>query len=331
MSYKSVAPSPQLTNDERPIRVLNLVTSPSASFFRQQVNALEKRGVSCTDLPVSEMRLMTDEVKERRPATDYVRFYAKAFKESFGEFDLVHANSGLTAPPAVVQPNLPVVISFWGSDLMGTLGPMSKLCARRADAVIVMSQEMADELGMDCHVIPHGVNMEMFTPMSKTAAREHLGWDQDATYVLFPYPASRGIKDYPRAKRVVDAARERFDGDLRLQTVYEVEHEEMPYYMNAADAMILTSKREGSPNATKEALACNLPVVSVDVGDIQQQLGGVGSAVIANTDEELTEGLLALLTADHLPESREWAMRTMSVESMAERIHAVYEQVLEAN
>ncbi|WP_276246389.1 glycosyltransferase [Haladaptatus sp. YSMS36] len=325
------AQSLSIEKRNRPLRVLNLVTSPSASFFKQQVHALEQRGVDCTDFGVSEMRLMTDDIKETRPPTDYVRFYGSAIKESFGDYDLIHANSGLTAPGAVFQPNLPVVLSLWGSDLMGTFGPISKLCARRADAVIVMSQEMADELGMDCYVIPHGVNTELFRPMDKAVAREQLGWDQDATYVLFPYPASREIKDYPRAKRVVTAAQERLGRDIHLQTVFKVEHENMPLYMNAADVMLLTSKREGSPNATKEALACNLPVVSVDVGDIQQQLGGVGSAVIANTDEELTEGLLALLTADHLPESRQWAIETMSLESMAERIHAVYEQVLEAN
>ncbi|MFC6990555.1 glycosyltransferase [Haladaptatus sp. GCM10025707] len=314
-------------HDEQ-LRVLNLVTSRESTFFRQQVRSLEQRGIACTTLAVSPKRPKTNEKAETRPVTDYIRFFSSATKESFGDYDLIHANSGLTAPGAVFQPNLPVVLSLWGSDLMGTFGPISKLCARYADAVIVMSQEMADELGRDCHIIPHGVDTTRFKPIDRGEAREALGWDQDATYVLFPYAASKEVKNFPRAERIVGAAREQFDGTLNLQTVYRVPHEQMPLYMNAADVLLLTSKREGSPNATKEALACNLPVVAAAVGDLRDQLQGISPSTVGETDEELIDGLLSIIESGKRPESREKVIHEMSAERMGKRIHEVYEHVL---
>ncbi|WP_332897111.1 MULTISPECIES: glycosyltransferase [unclassified Haladaptatus] len=314
--------------DDEQLRVLNLVTSSESTFFRQQVRSLEDRGVSCTNLAVSPKRPKTDEKTETRPVTDYIRFFGTATKESFGEYDLIHANSGLIAPAAVFQPNLPVVLSLWGSDLMGKFGPVSKFCARHADEVIVMSAEMAELLGQDCHIIPHGVDTERFKPMDKAAARAELGWEQDETYVLFPYAASKSVKNYPRAARVVDAVREQYDGTLNLQTVFRVPHEQMPLYMNAADVLLLTSHREGSPNATKEALACNTPVVSAAVGDVRDQLRGISPSAVGETDEELIDGLLSVLESTKEPNAREKVLKEMSAERMGERIHEVYELAL---
>jgi len=129
------------------------------------------------------------------------------------------------------------------------------------------------------------------SPPPTADARLDLGVGEDAHHVLFPYPPERGVKNYGRAARIVGSCLKRFDDPVRLQTVTGVPHKRMPTYMNAADALLLTSNREGSPDAVKEALACNLPVVSTDVGDVRERLEHVEPSAVRTTEDGLADAL----------------------------------------
>jgi len=307
------------------MNVLNLVSNADARFFEQQTAALEARGVDCDVVTPPGDHRAREDVTERSPG-DYLRFVPRTVRRSLDGYDLVHANYGLTAPMALAQVRLPVVLSLWGSDLMGQYGWLSKACARFCDAVIVMSDEMARKLDAPCHVIPHGVDTDRFAPESTERARDAVGWDPETRHVLFPYPPSDDVKDLPRAERLVERASERIDAPVELQVVYGVPHPKVATYMNAADAFLLTSKREGSPNAVKEAMSCNLPVVSTDVGDVRERLDGVSPATVSDSDEELVAGLADVLSDPRPSDGRE-AIREISLERMGERIEAVYESV----
>ncbi|WP_436909430.1 glycosyltransferase [Halosimplex marinum] len=303
------------------VRTLQLVTS-RRPFFEQQVEVLERNGVSCTVVAVPGD-------SHGRSVADYVRFYSRVLRAASGrEFDLVHANYGLTAPAALAQPVRPVVLSLWGSDLLGNYGPVSERCARFADEVVVMSDEMAAALDGDAAVVPHGIDTDRFAPEPQGEAREAVGWDGDAKHVLFPYDTGREEKDYPRAERVVERAREAVDDRVELHAVSGVPHETVPTYMNAADALLLTSEREGSPNAVKEALACNLPVVATPVGDVPDLLDGADCSRVGATDAELAEGLVAALADADEPTGRERA-RAFGLDRMGERLLSVYDSALD--
>jgi len=312
------------------MHVLNLVPNPNSSFFKHQVSALASIGVDGTTLSVPGQRRQDDEETDSRSVVDYLRLHPAVFKRSFGEYDLVHANYGLTGPAALTHPRLPVVLSLWGSDLMGKYGHLSKLCARRADAVIVMSEPMADLLETECHVIPHGVDAERFEPTPQSVAKERVGWDREGPHVLFPYPKEREVKDYPRAKAVVERTSQQLDADPTLHTLHGVAHEQMADYYNAADALLLTSKREGSPNSVKEALACNLPVVSTDVGDVTERLDGVDPSFVCESDGELVDSLCRVLRRGERSNGRE-TLGDLRLSQMAERIKAVYDSVLDGS
>ena len=305
------------------MRVLNLVTTEDARFFKQQVDVLENRGVEQTTVSLSTPNVEGD---GRRSVVDYLRLLPPTLRHSMGEYDLLHANSGLTAPAAVLQPGLPTVVSLWGTDLMGRYGPITKRFTRRCDSVIVMSEEMARRYGHDCHVIPHGVDLERFTPQPREASLERLGWDPDVKHVLFPYPRERGVKDFPRAKRIVTEARRRVDDDVELHTVTGVPHESMSQYMNAADVLLLTSKREGSPNSVKEAMACNLPIVSTPVGDVPERLRNVSPSVVSDDDPTLVSGVVDVLSDGRRSNGRERAYE-VSITMMADRLMDVYRDV----
>ena len=322
--WSSISPEwdpPRLSGEM--MRVLNLVTNDESRFFNAQVAVLERRGIESTTVAVPTPFVSGG---NRRSVVDYLRLLPPTLYHSMGDYDLVHANSGLTAPAAVLQPRLPTVVSLWGTDVMGRYGPVSKAFSHRCDSVIVMSEEMTEYVDVDAHVIPHGVDLDRFEPMSQETARERLDWSPNTHHVLFPYPRDREVKDFPRAERIVAEARRRIDGDVELHTVSGVPHAEMPLYMNAADVLLLTSKREGSPNSVKEALACNLPVVSTPVGDVHERLADVSPSVVSDTDATLVDGVVDVLTGARRSNGREHA-REVSIDWMADRLMDVYTEV----
>jgi glycosyltransferase involved in cell wall biosynthesis len=102
-------------------------------------------------------------------------------------------------------------------------------------------------------------------------------------------------------------------------------------YMNACNVLLLTSKHEGSPTVVKEALACNLPIVSVDVGDVRQQFAGVPGCVISDNDSPqcIAQALIEVLQYPREISGRE-RMLTLDEQLVARRVIAVYERAIQA-
>jgi glycosyltransferase involved in cell wall biosynthesis len=274
------------------LSVLNLVTTPR-SFYRKQENALEAVGVEYTTLEVpGEHRNLDDSVEERSPK-HYLEYLPQVLGESWrGDYDLVHANFGLTAPFAVAQLRLPTVVSLWGGEFRGNpFTPLIRTATERADEVVVPSRMMREFLDRETHLIPYPVDTEQFRPVDRADARDELGWDDDGPVVFFPAAPGREEKNYPLAERVVDG----LDRDVRLHTGGDIPYEEMPLVMNASDAVLCTSDRETGPMIVKEAAACNVPVVSRPVGFVPEVLDGVANSRVADDEAELREALRAVL------------------------------------
>jgi glycosyltransferase involved in cell wall biosynthesis len=98
--------------------------------------------------------------------------------------------------------------------------------------------------------------------------------------------------------------------------------------MNAADVLLVTSRWEGSPNAVKEALACNLPVVATDVGDVRERLAGVSPSYVCQSDADLVTSLVDVLS-DPRPSNGRTAANEVSLSRMGDRLQHVYETVLD--
>lgn len=314
--------------ERRSMRVLSLVTNEYAPFYRDQISALSRKGIQVTTLSPGQQSpdFATQSSIERSPI-DYVSLYFDVLAHQFRSYDLVHANYGLTALFTLPQRHRPAVLTLWGSDLNGDLGRLSATLAKRFDEVIVMSEEMNARLDGDATVIPHGVDFELFAPRPQADAQRHLGWDLDAKHVLFPYDPARPVKNYPLAERVVSDVRRRLNRRVEFHSGPSVAHEMMPRYLNAADALLITSDHEGSPNTVKEALACNLPVVSTDVGDVRERLDGVEPSAVCSTETELIEALQGVLEQDRRSNGRE-RIRDLSLDRMGDRIYDVYRRAL---
>ncbi len=304
------------------MHVLQLYTS-TRSFFETQVAALEDRGVECTTLGVPG----SYEASSPRSVGDYLRYVPRVLGHSLHRYDVVHANYGLLGPLALAQPRRPVVVSLWGTDLMGErrwLRTASRLSARHADAAVLPSRAAAAELDCGATVIPFAVDTDLFRPIPREAARERVGWDRGERAVLFPYDPARPEKDHDRARRVVEAA----DVDADLKVLTGAAHEEMPFYLNASDAVLVTSRRESGPMVVKEAAACNVPVVSTDVGFVGDTLDGVQTSHVCGSDAELVAGLEAVLAAPDPRSDARDRVDGLAPALLGERLESLYRRVL---
>src|SRR5262245_37930744 len=226
------------------------------AFVKQQVEAVRNLGHT---VEVLDFRGYLSKLQYLKGGFEVYRRTRRS------EFDVVHAHYGLAGLPALFRGPVPLVVSLHGSDaLLGRLSPwISRFVSGRADATIVVSEKISAKIpGV---VIPCGVDLDVFKPIPKAIARERLKLAKDRKYVLFPFSPARRVKRFDLAQAAV---RQLAAGgmDVELLTISNVPNEEMPGYYSGADAMILCSDSEGSPTSMKESLACNLPVVTVDVG-----------------------------------------------------------------
>lgn len=304
--------------------VLQVVTTASP-FFEQQVEALEARGVSCTTVSVPD----ADGTAATLDA--YRRCYQRVLRAGVDSYDLVHANYGLVGPLALAQPTRPVVLTLWGSEVMGDstrLTAVSRAAARASDEVILPSDPISEAFDVPHEVVPFPVDTETFRPMERSTARADVDWETDARVVLFPYHPDRSVKNYPRAERVVSAVDDRLEESVELRWIWGVPHEDVPLYMNASDAVLVTSDHESGPMVVKEAAACNVPVVSTDVGFAPAALDGVSHSHVCDAEDELVDALAAVLESGERSDGRS-VLELPDRDRTGERLHAIYRDVLD--
>jgi glycosyltransferase involved in cell wall biosynthesis len=260
--------------------------------------------------------------------------------------DLIHAHYGYCGWVSRLQMRRPVIVSFMGSDLLGVANGSGRISAssrvivgidrrlaRFVDAVIVKSRQMADLLRpVSAHVIPNGVDLDLFQPLDRQVACERLGWHDRRLRVLFPGNPAKANKGFPLARAAVKVASALLGEPLEVIPLSGIPPKRVPLYLSACDAMLMASYTEGSPNAVKEAMACNLPVVSVPVGDVRELLEEVQwSAVRPRDPQVLGSELARLLKASARSNGREVVQaRGLDLSSVAQRVTAVYRRVLGA-
>lgn len=244
-------------------------------------------------------------------------------------YDLIHAQFGQSGTLAVLPKSLPLVVTFRGSDLEGTvdrnghynlvgklLRLVSRLVAQRADQVIVVAQKLARLLPRrDYHVIPSGLDLEMFHPINQGEARRILGLPSIQPIVFFGGNPDLPIKRYQLAQDAALFVKAKFP-EVQMLVAKGIPHTQIPLYLNAADVLLMTSLHEGSPNMVKEALACDLPVVSTDVGDVRERVASVDGCVVCVDDlpKTIADGLTRVLA------KRERVKGYQSVQGLDEKI-----------
>ncbi len=335
MSTDLGKPAPQdAARRETPLRILtvtNMYPTPTAPmsgiFVEEQVASLRRRGLAVDVLVVNG-------VEEGWGA--YLRGFWRIRRAlQATEYDLVHAHYVFSGDLLIGQRWLPgvrvppVVLTQHGPETqIGWTPPLCRWTSRRVARTLATSRRVEQALGLPGVVIlPCGSDTDLFQPRPAAEARVALGLPLEAPLVLFCGMPQRPEKRFDLVQAAVDRLRETRP-EVRLIVAAGEPHERIPLFMNACDALILASSAEGSPMVIKEAMACNLPIVSVPVGDVEEVIGGTAGCYVAEPEA----GALAVALGQALDfggrTQGRAAISHLSLAAIAERIEQVYWETL---
>jgi teichuronic acid biosynthesis glycosyltransferase TuaC len=286
------------------------------SFVRDQVRALQRQVEGTIELYAFE-------------PGGYLRAAWDLRSRYRGQrFDVVHAHFGLSAWPALAVRARVHAVTLHGTDLAHPRSRVITLASLRLlDLVAAPSEPLAASipgwaLRRQPAILPTGVDMTRFQPIPRASARSELGLDPTARYLLFPADQSRPEKRYDRALELA--------GNARLLTLGQVDPAQVPLFVNAADAVLVPSEREGFGLAVLEALACDVPVIATDVGAAPALLAGVEGTYCGPFEIERWQSFLAerLAQADPRISGRSHA-EPFSTDRMAVRVLSEWRAALD--
>jgi glycosyltransferase involved in cell wall biosynthesis len=326
-----------LSEDGYFMRVLYVIPGqPEGSefiFAKRQIACLESAGVA------SRKFFLTS-----RTSILFLISAISRLREEIADFqpDIVHAQFGtVNAMVCVCAGASPLVVTFRGGDLNPTrevsrlrslVGRfLSQITALRATAIVCVTDRLRSRLWWKqgkCRVIPNGVDLSKFVPMSREKARSILSWHQEKRVILFNAGRNAQAKRLDLAMAAVERVRLQMN-DIHIEVLRgDILPDRVPLYLNAADCLLVTSDWEGSPNIVKEALACNLPIVAVDAGDISERIAGVSvSRITERSPEALGQCLVEILQENRISNGRD-KVANLSDRAIARQILEIYHNVM---
>lgn len=334
-----------MTKSLSPLRLLavtNMLPTPdvpnAGRFIEQQIKALRQAGLKLDVLLVNRMEggmsAYASLPTMLRKAVDRVNPH------------LVHVMYGgvMSWLTSHVIRDRPVMVTFHGSDLLGqpyerplrrlfsASGVLaSKQAAKKCDGIVVVAEHLIARLPKDIprsriQIIPCGIDLDLFKPLDRKHCREQLGWTPDSFHVVFQATGDP-VKRPELAAAAVECLKE-LGVKTELHLLRRIEYDQVPIWLNASDVLLVTSHHEGSPTIVKEALACNLPIVSVAVGDVPRMIQRLeGCHLSASDARELALGLQKVRMHPDRIEGRSM-VHNISAGHCAHRLIQFYEQVL---
>jgi teichuronic acid biosynthesis glycosyltransferase TuaC len=307
-------------------------------FVRDQVQALRR-------LPDIEVELY-----EFPPGAPALLHAARELRSRHrGErLDVVHAHFGLAAWPALAVNARGRALTVHGTDVHH---PRTRQATRAVLPLMGLVAAASAELAADIPgararrralVLPCGVDLERFRPIPRAQARAELGLDPDGPHLLFAADPARASKRFDRAQALAAGIQTPASGasapanrtsalanGASLLTLGGIDPEQVPLWINAANAVVVPSEREGFGLAVLEALACDVPVLATPVGVHTEVLKGLDGILCAPFDLPRWQAALAPHMQAHDPRikgrSRAWGF---SAEHMAQRVAAAWRALL---
>ncbi len=312
------------------IRVLSLTNmyptkeTPSlGTFVELEVESLRRAGVDVDVMFINGIKSHLSYVWA------FPRLWARLLTR---RYDLIHAHYVFTGLVARAQFCYPIVLTHHGPEGVVTWqAPLSRLINRIVDRIIVRTPEMRDKMPWcGARIIPAGVDFDMFKPMPKDRLRKELGLPSDKKLVLYAGEYWRPEKRYDIVQKALPILKNKMP-DAELVLVTKQPLPVVPKYMNACDVIVLVSDAEGSPNVIKEAMACNMPIVTVPAGDVPHIIGNTpGCYLCTQEPEDVAEKLSLALAFGQRTNGRERLRHlSLGLADAARSIIAVYKDVVE--
>ncbi|MES2649740.1 MAG: glycosyltransferase family 4 protein [Bacteroidota bacterium] len=311
-----------------PIKVLFLSRSDSGkphAFVMEQGRALERN----FSIQVDHFLVRTGGIKGSVSALLELKKYL-----SNNRIDVLHVHYGLWAMIAIATKmiflkNYKIVITYHGSDIFKkSERKFSQLASRFAAHNIVVSERMLQYIHKQYSVIPCGIDTDVQL-VTKAAARKLFDWNENDFIILFSSNFKRQVKDPEFAFKVIEAYKKQTRKSVQFIELVNYSREQLTTAMQAADALIMCSKSEGSPQIIKEAILNTLPIVSNDIGDVKSICNGVDNCFIVNKNiAEYIISLNEIADSNSRIKNRNLVIDRFDNNKISERLYEIYGKVL---
>jgi teichuronic acid biosynthesis glycosyltransferase TuaC len=292
------------------------------AFIHEQVESLKLLGVEFDYYIIKD-----------KGSNGYLKHYLLLKRELRNNYDLIHAHNGLCGFIANLQKRVPVITTFHGSDInLLWLRMISYFPLIKSSQSIFVSESQLKKVFIKnkVKVIPCAVDLNVFYPQDIKKANPSNYPTKTKKQVLFSSSFSIRIKNSSLA---FSALKKLNNENIELIELKGKTREEVCNLLNTSDLMLLTSFSEGSPQVIKEAMACNCPIVSTDVGDVREVIGSTEGCYICSFDSRdvATKIKDALLFSEKIGRTngRDRIINLgLDSKSVAKKVLEVYEKVL---
>ena len=288
-----------------------------SAFITEQVASLKKKGIK------ADFFLIKGKLLGYLMSVFMLRELLKNSK-----YNIVHAHFGLSGLVAVQQRICPVVISFIGSDVNRNVQRiLSRIAMRLSFYNIFVDQRLSKKMNATKSYsnIPFGVDFDKnFFPMSKKQCRKKLNLNLKSKIVLFSSRFNHPDKNYDLARSAVKL----LENVELIELSDKYSREQVCFLLNACDLVLMTSLREGSPQVIKEAMACNCPIVSTNVGDVKDVIDGTKGCYITTFDPiDVADKIKLAFAFNKKTDGRE-KIKHLDNNIIAEKVISVYNKIL---
>jgi len=288
-----------------------------AEFIKEQNDAVSELGVDFDYFLIKKAGLL-----------GYISHYS-SFRKMIkkGDFDLIHAHGGHIGSFCNLQKITPVITTYHGSDINtkeGRITSMISFFLSKHRIFVSLNLARIAKVKTNFDIIPAGgINFNIFKQFNKKIAREKLGFPLARKIILFGGKKNNTVKNFQLAERAI----KKTDIDFLVLELSGYSRQEVFLVLNASDCVLLTSFSEGSPTIIKEALACNRPIVSVDVGDVKEITKGIDGVFISGFDSDtLAYNIKSAIKIDSI-RSRE-KIKFLDKSLLAKKVLKVYKKTL---
>jgi teichuronic acid biosynthesis glycosyltransferase TuaC len=259
----------------------------SSGNSSEGINGIVKnQGFSLESVGIN-VHYFTIQGKGLLPYFRHIRKLRKHLKDN--TYDISHAHYSFSGIVAALAGCRPLFVSLMGSDTKKGLFWKTIILVFSAlfwDKTIVKSPSMKKLAGLrNSMILPNGVDMQKIRPL------DEVSFEKDNKILLFAAKPERYSKNYPLAVRAVSLLKQE---NVFLKVVHSVSHDKIIREINRSDVLLVTSRWEGSSNLVKEAMACNCPVVTTNVGDMEWLLGDTEGYYITRSEPEDIAGKLRM-------------------------------------
>lgn len=253
-------------------------------------------------------------------------------KSNSGNYDLVHIHYGLAGLFTLFAYSIkiPIVVTLHGGDIQIDQGKtiqvaLTKRILKKATYAITLNDKMDDVVKQYCHntvQCPCSVNTDVF----KDVYVVHDCVEEKR--IIFPSDRNRWVKNFPLFETVLSILERKYGIKTSFKEVKNMNREEVCHLFNESDLLIMTSRSEGSPQVVKEAMACNLPIVTTPVGDVHYLLSGVKNSIVCNSHDadEIASCAVSILANNQKKSTGREKIFALGLDdcSISNKIYSVY-------